>query len=133
MEGRSIEIVNDAYTLATFDNGSKCLLKLNKCLCDPDPLASESLLQPHHARHRGVLVDGCDKRHLSQNGSHGGQCMKVNEDKLPLMVDVLKVFFVITKPNPSDLNGKFPIHELTSPLVYNPQRIFHTRRLQQKY
>ena len=65
MEGRSIEIVNNAYTLATFDNGSNCLLKLNKCLCDPDPLASESLLQPHHSLNHGVLVDDCDKRNLS--------------------------------------------------------------------
>ena len=65
MEGSSLEIVNDAYTLATFDNGSIFLLKLNKCLCDPDPLASEPLLQPLHECHHSVLVDGCDKRHLS--------------------------------------------------------------------
>ena len=65
IEGRSLEIVNNAYTLAVFENWSKWLLKLNKFLCDPDPFASESLLQPHHALHHGVLVDDCDKRHLS--------------------------------------------------------------------
>ena len=57
--------------------------------------------------------------------------MKVNEDKLPLMFDRFKVFCVITKPNLSDLNWKFPIHKLTSPLFYNTHRRCHTRRLQQ--
>ena len=57
--------------------------------------------------------------------------MKVNKNILPLMFDELKVFCTITKPSPSDLND-FQIHELTSSLVYKPQRRFHTRRLQQK-
>ena len=75
MKGSKLEIVNDAYNLAEFDNGSKCLLKTNQCLYDPDPLAYKSLLQPHQARHHVILVDDCAKLKLSANGSHGEQCM----------------------------------------------------------
>ena len=42
-----LELVNDAYTLATLDDGSQCIFKINQCLCDVDPHATESLLQPH--------------------------------------------------------------------------------------
>ena len=100
-------------------------------MCDPDPLASESLLQPHQARHHGIVVNDCAKRHLYTTRSHGEQCMKVNKNILPLMFDSFKVFCIITKPSSSDLND-FQIHELTSSMEYNPQRRCHTRRLQHK-
>ena len=40
----TLELVNDAYTLATLDDGSQCIFKINQCLCDTDPHATNSLL-----------------------------------------------------------------------------------------
>ena len=37
MNSAPLELVNNAYTLTTLEDGSKCIFKLNQCLCDPDP------------------------------------------------------------------------------------------------
>ena len=44
MNSTPLELVNNAYTLATLEDGSKCIFKINQCLCDSDPEATESLL-----------------------------------------------------------------------------------------
>ena len=49
MNSEPLELVDNAYTLATFNNGEKCILKLNQCLYEKDPHAYELLLQPHQA------------------------------------------------------------------------------------
>ena len=49
MNSEPLELVDNAYTLATFNNGEKCILKLNQFLCDKDPHTHELLLQPHQA------------------------------------------------------------------------------------
>lgn len=47
MQSKALELVNDAYTLATLEDECKVILKINQCLCDSDPHAKEALLQPH--------------------------------------------------------------------------------------
>jgi len=43
MQSSSLELVNDAHTLALLPNGKKVLLKFNQAFCDPDPLQLEAL------------------------------------------------------------------------------------------
>ena len=87
MNSEPLELVNNAYTLATLNNGNKFIFKINQCLCDKDPHAHEALLQPHQARHHGVLIDDVAKRHLSINGECGKQCISIDDTILPLMFD----------------------------------------------
>ena len=47
IQSEALELVNDAYTLATLEDKRKLILKINQCLCDADPHATEALLQPH--------------------------------------------------------------------------------------
>ena len=129
MESESLELVDDAYSLATLDDGLRCIFKFNQCLCDSDPHAIEALLQPHQVRHHGVVVDDVSRRHSSITGDLGTQCMKINEKTLPLMFDGFKVYCVLQKPVASDLNGKYPIYELTSSRPYEPQRRRYSRRI----
>ena len=45
------------------------------------------------------------------------------------MFDGYKVFCVLTQPTPNDLNGQYPIYELTSSQSYKPNRRRYSRRL----
>ena len=57
MQSEALELVNDLFTLATLEDEQKVILKVNQCLCDTDPHATEALLQPHQVRHHGVIFD----------------------------------------------------------------------------
>ena len=49
MSSTSLELVNEAYTLAILPNNDKVLFVINQCFLDRDPLQTEALLQPHQA------------------------------------------------------------------------------------
>ena len=120
MHASDLELVDDAYTLATLEDSRKVVFKINQCLCDTDPLATEALLQPHQVRHHGVIIDDVSRKHLSITGEPGTQCMKINEHTLPFMFDGYKIYCLISKPSPHDLNGRYPIFEITSSRPYEP-------------
>ena len=130
MSSEPLELVNDAYTLATLEDDSRVIFKINQALCDKDPHAVEALFQPHQGRHHGVLIDDVSRRHQSITGDFGTQCIKIDQHTLPLMFDGFKVYCVLQKPTADDLSGQYPIYELTSERKYSPQRRCHTRRLE---
>ena len=130
MQSEALELVNDAFTLATLEDERKVILKINQCLCDADPHATEALLQPHQVRHHGVIVDDVSRKHPSVTGEKGTQCMKIDDHTLPFMFDGYKIYCVTDKPEPSDLNGKYPIYEITSSRPYEPQQRRYSRRLE---
>ena len=129
MNSEPLELVNNAYTLATLNNNQKCILKINQCLLDRDPHAFEALLQPHQACHHGVVIDDVAKRHLSITGDSGKKCIKIDDTVLPLMFDGFKVFCVVQKLTPNNLDGHYPIYELTLSLSYKPQGRKYSQRL----
>jgi len=131
MSSSDLELVNDAYTLATLPNGKKTILKVNQAFCDSDPLQSEALFQPHQLRAHGVIVDDCARRHLRADGQPGGQCLITPECKLDMHFDGWKTYFRIQKPTAEDLQN-YDIVELTSPRPYEPQRRRSSRRVQRE-
>ena len=68
MQYEALELVNNAYTLVILEDEQKVILKLNQCLCNSDPHATEALLQPHQVRHHGVIVDDVSRKHISITG-----------------------------------------------------------------
>ena len=95
MSSSNLELVNDAYTLATLPDGKKTILKVNQAFCDTDPFQSEALIQPHQLRAHGVIVDDCARRHLRADGKPGGQCLITPEHKLDMHFDGWKTYFRI--------------------------------------
>jgi len=87
MQSSSLELVNDAYTLALLPNGEKVLLKFNQAFYDPDLLQLEELFQPHQFRANGVIVDDCAKRHKHSDGNPGGQCLTTLDLTLDMHFD----------------------------------------------
>ena len=47
MTPSSLELVNEAFTLATLPDKSKIIFQINQVLLNRDPLQTKSLLQPH--------------------------------------------------------------------------------------
>ena len=129
MDINPLELVNDAYTLATLNDNSQCIFKINQCLCDTDINATEALFQPHQGRHHGVIIDDVAHRHQSISGEYGTQSMKIDNFTIPLMFDGFKVYCPLQKPTKEDLDGKYPIFELTSSQPYTPQKRRYSRRL----
>ena len=56
--------------------------------------------------------------------------MKIDNHTLPFMFDGYKIYCVTDKPEPSDLNGKYPIYEITSSQPYEPQQRCYLHRLE---
>ena len=121
MSSSNLELVNEAYTLATLCDSTKVLFKINQCFLDRDPMQTEALLQPHQMRAYGVVVDDCAKCHISTNGQAGSQQITVGNKCYPMNFDGWKCYFRIRRPTAEELL-LYPIVELTSPLVYEPQR-----------
>ena len=130
MHSSDLELVNDAYTLATLPDGEKIVLKINQALCDNDPFQTEALFQPHQLRAHGVQVDDCASRHAGADGQPGGQCLITPSRKLAMHFDFWKCYFRIQKPTAEDLQ-KYDIIELTSNRPYEPQNRRHSRRVEQ--
>ena len=78
MPSSKLELVNNAYTLATIPNHAKVIFKINQVFLDRDLNQTEALLQPHQARDFGVIVDDCAKRHLTISWKPGTQCLQVS-------------------------------------------------------
>ena len=77
---RPLELVNDAYTLASLSNGEKVIFKINQALAETNPNQKEALLAQHQVRDHGVILDSCAKRHIAdQFGNSGGQCITTPE------------------------------------------------------
>ena len=87
MSSSNLEIVNDVFTIAILEDGSKIILKINQALFDLDPGQTEALLQPHQACSFGVIVDDCAKWHLAPNATPDGQYLKVGDTTVPLYFD----------------------------------------------
>ena len=58
---------------------------------------------------------------------NGTQYIKIMNEVIPLLFDGLKCYMKITKPTPQDILT-YPRVELTSPMPYNPKRIYTRRR-----
>jgi len=129
MSASDLELVNDAYTLATLPEGEKIILRFNQVFCDVDPLQQEALFQPHQLRAHGVMVDDCAKRHLRADGQPGGQCLITPERKIDMHFDGWKCYLRIQKPTAADIQ-KYAIIEMTSSRPYEPQSRRHSRRVQ---
>ena len=56
--------------------------------------------------------------------------MKIDNHILPLMFDGYKIYCVTDKLEPSNLNGKYPIYEITSSQPYEPQERRYSCRLE---
>ena len=95
MHSSRLQLVSDAYTLATLPHNSKVIFKLNQCFLDADPDQTEALLQPHQARAFGVVVDGCARRHMGADNNPGGQCLSVNGNSYGMYFDGWKCYFRI--------------------------------------
>ena len=59
MEAQRLELVNDAYTLATLPNDDKVIFHVNQAFYDEDSNATEALFTPHQLREAGLVVDNC--------------------------------------------------------------------------
>ena len=87
MNSKSFKLVNEVFTLATLPNNSKIIFQINQAFLDRNPLQTEALLQPHHARYVGIIVDDCAKRHISSSGEPGGQCIIIDNKQLDMHFD----------------------------------------------
>ena len=67
MSSSNLEIVNDSFTIALLDNGTKMILKVNQDLLDLNPDQDEALLQPYQVCSFRIIVDNCAKRHMATN------------------------------------------------------------------
>ena len=120
MTPSSLELVNESFTLATLPNKGKAIFQINQAFLDRYPLQTEALLQPHQMRAFGLVVDDCVHIHMGKDGKPGGQCIEVGNAKYPMHFYGWKYYFQIQKHNPIDL-AKYPITELTFPMIYDPQ------------
>ncbi len=114
-----LELVNEACTLATMDDGRKTIFRVNQAFCDTDPDQREALMSTHQVRDHGVCVDNCAKRHIQEGGRPGGQCVITPEGKFDFHFDGRKCFFSIERPTLDDI-ATYPITELTSSTTYEP-------------
>ena len=122
-----LEVVNDAYTLATCDDGTKVIFIVHQAMLDLDETQCEALLAPHQARDHSVAVDNCAECHQDRHGKPGGQCISTPEGEFRFAFDGRKCFFSISKPTESDLK-KYPHVSLTSSRPYDPVRKKTRRR-----
>ena len=95
MSCSNLELVNSAYTLVTLPT-CKVIFRINQALLDQDPHQTEALIQPHQARAFGVMIDDCARCHVAANGKPGGQCIIIDNDKLPLHFDEWKCYLRIS-------------------------------------
>ena len=128
MQPSRLELVNEAYTLATLPDNSKVIFLLNQCFLDRDSSQNEALLQPHQARSFGVRIDDCASCHLRADGEPGTQSIAIGDNTYPMHFDGWKCYFRISKPSEADLLH-YPIVELTSPCRYEPQSRSVSRRI----
>ena len=114
-----LELVDEAYTLATMEDGQKVIFRVNQAFCDTDPSQREALLATHQVRDNGISLDNCAKRHIHVNGRPGTQCVITPEGKFEFHFDGRKCFFSIERPTLDDI-ATYPITELTSSDQYEP-------------
>ncbi len=119
--------VGTGAALIKLANGTKLILIIHQALIDENPNQVESLLQPHQCRAHGVAIDDCAKRHRHIDGSNGDQCIKVLNHRIPLFYDGYKCYLLLSKPTLKDIE-RYPHVELTSPLMYEPDKRVYTRR-----
>ena len=80
----SLELINEAFTLATLPDKSKVIFQINQAFLDRDPLQTEALLQPHQMRAFDLVVYDCAQRNMGTNRSPGGQYIEVDNTKYPM-------------------------------------------------
>ena len=124
---RPLELVNDAYTLASLSNGEKVIFKINQALAETNPNQKEALLAQHQVRDHGVILDSCAKRHIAdQFGNSGGQCITTPEGQFEFNFCGRRCYFSIRKPSCDDLL-KYKVVKLTSSQPYEPEERRHTK------
>ena len=126
----ALEVVS-AATLVTLEDKTKIILVIHQALCDESSNQTEALLQPHQCRAHGVAIDDCAKRHQHIDGSHGEQCIQVLDSKIPLFYDGFKCYISTSNPTLDEFD-RYPQLELTSPLLYEPDKRVFTRRRRAK-
>ena len=120
MEAQRLELVKDAYNLATLMNNDKVIFHVNQAFYDEDHDVEEALFTPHQLQEAGLVVDNCAKQHLRADGSLGGQNISLlNGSTLDMHFSGRNCFFCIEKPTASDLH-KYPIAKLTLSQLYEP-------------
>lgn len=119
--------VGTGATLVTLQDGSKHILVVHQALIDTCSGQKEALLQPHQCRAHGVAVDDCASRHNHVDGSPGGQCIQVDDCRIPLYYDGYKCYLSVSKPTQDDYN-RYSQLEMTSPQPYEPDKRIYTRR-----
>ena len=130
MESETLELVNDAYTLAIFDN-KKILFRINQAFLDRSPDQKEALLATHQCRDHGVIIDNCATCHLRYDGSSGSQSINTPEGTFPFQFDGKKCYFQIRKPSDDDF-ANYQIVELTSSQPFEPVLRRTSTRLQKQ-
>ena len=120
---QTLQLVNNATTLATFEDDSRALLIVHQALLDTRPLQIEALLQSYQDHHHNVVVKNIASCHKDSNGAIGQQNLVVSDPPgtLPLFWDGWKLFFAISLPSPDDMNSDLPHYEVTSPRDYLSQ------------
>ena len=83
------------------------------------------LVTPHSL---GVLVSIEGRIAVGVDGKPGTQSMKVPGHTIGLLHDGWKAYLYIERPTDDDMD-KYPIVELTSPMKYEPQKRYQTRRV----
>lgn len=120
MSASNLKLVNKAFTLCTFGDKSRIILKLNQYFWGRDPLQTEALLQPHQVRKFGVIIEDCTSFHLDPNDANDGQCITNGTTYYGINFDGWKYCFRVQKFTPEYLL-KYTSVELTLPLAYEPQ------------
>ena len=103
----AFQLVSNATTLATFEDGSRALQTIHQALLDNHPSQHEALLQPYQACHHGVIVNDIASCHQDSEGASGKQNLVFTDPPgtLPLFWDGWKLFFAISLLTTGDMNS----------------------------
>ena len=97
--------------MVTLPNNNTIIFQINQVFLDIDLPQTEALLHPHQARSFGIILDGCDKIHLSSTGYLDGQCIIIINKKIDIHFDVWKCYLKLEKTYLHGFN-KYDIHTL---------------------
>ena len=120
MEAQWLELVNDAYTLATLPNNDRVIFHLNQAFYNEHDKATEALFTPHQLHEAGLVMDNCAKWYQHADGLPGGQYFSLPDSStLDMHFSSCNCVLCFQKPQASDLH-KHPIVKLTLSQQYEP-------------
>ena len=62
-----LELVDEAYTLATMEDGQKVIFQVNQAFCNTDLSQREALMLTYQVHNHGISIDNCAKWHIHIN------------------------------------------------------------------